>query len=103
MAICMSNAAILHFDMKLAGFARPESLDHHQHDLWKTLKRFVFPNGRLLPVEVKWTEHPNEKDARHLHSFIADHANAFEGYIVCRCKHPQKISNQVTAIPWHMI
>ena len=48
--ICLSNAAILHFDAREAGFARPESLDHHQADLWATVRRTVFADGRLARI-----------------------------------------------------
>jgi hypothetical protein len=47
MTICASNAAILHFDLKRAGAPPPESLYHHQADLWQVLRRFVFGDGRL--------------------------------------------------------
>jgi len=47
MVICVSNAAMLHFDMKRAGLARPESLDWHQGDLWRKLRRFIYDDGRL--------------------------------------------------------
>jgi len=50
MAICTSNAAILHFDAKRAGWERPESLDHHQRDLWNVLRRMVFADGRLARI-----------------------------------------------------
>jgi hypothetical protein len=50
MAICTSNAAMLHFDMKRAGWERPESLDHHQGDLWNVLRRMVFGDGRLARI-----------------------------------------------------
>ena len=50
MAICASNAAILHFDAKKSRAGRPESLDHHQHDLWNVLKRMVFADGRLARI-----------------------------------------------------
>lgn len=50
MAICTSNAAMLHFDMKAAGLARPDSLDHHQGDLWQVLRRLIFPDGRLARI-----------------------------------------------------
>jgi hypothetical protein len=50
MAICLSNAAILHFDMKRQGLARPDSLDHHQGDLWQLLGRLIFPDGRLARI-----------------------------------------------------
>jgi hypothetical protein len=50
MAICTSNAAMLHFDMELAGLAAPESLHHHQADLWAVLRRMVFSGGRLARI-----------------------------------------------------
>ncbi len=57
--------------------------------------------GELYPIEVKWTENPTKQDARHLESFIVDHADrTSQGYIVCRCRYPQRISDRVTALPW---
>ena len=50
MAICMSNAAMLAFDMRKAGLPVPESLPHHQADLWDVLRRFIFGNGRLARI-----------------------------------------------------
>lgn len=50
MAICVSNAAMLHFDMRRSGFELPASLDHHQADLWKTLRRMIFSDGRLARI-----------------------------------------------------
>ena len=57
--------------------------------------------GRLTPIEVKWTERPTLSDARHLVSFLEDQSGkADHGYIVCRCKHPQSLAENITAIPW---
>ncbi len=50
MTICMSNAAILHFDLAESGLSRPETLDHHQRDLWEVLRRMVFDDGRLVRI-----------------------------------------------------
>lgn len=50
MVICTSNAAMLHFDLKAANLERPASLDHHQADLWRVLRRMIFPNGRLARI-----------------------------------------------------
>lgn len=50
MAISVSNVAILHFDMKQMGYAVPETLYHHQADLWRVLRGFIFNDGRLLRV-----------------------------------------------------
>jgi hypothetical protein len=50
MVICVSNAAMLHFDCKLAGLPRPETLDHHQADLWRLVRRLIFADGRLARI-----------------------------------------------------
>ena len=50
MTICVSNAAMLHFDLRMKGLPRPETLDHHQADLWQALRRFIFSNGRLARI-----------------------------------------------------
>ncbi|MBC2603343.1 hypothetical protein [Puniceicoccus vermicola] len=50
MVICMSNAAMLHFDLKAEGLPAPESLHHHQRDLWQVLRKMIFSNGRLARI-----------------------------------------------------
>ncbi len=50
MAICMSNAAMLHFDLRRANMEAPESLYHHQGDLWQVLRRMIFDDGRLARI-----------------------------------------------------
>jgi len=50
MVICMSNAAILHFDFKSLGLEPPQSLYHHQLDLWKVLSNMIFEDGRLARI-----------------------------------------------------
>lgn len=50
MVICASNAAMLHFDAALAGFDPPESLYHHQADLWSVIRRMIFSDGRLARI-----------------------------------------------------
>ncbi|NLF32795.1 MAG: hypothetical protein GX591_18135 [Planctomycetes bacterium] len=47
MVICTSNAAMLHFDLKARGFSRPAELDHHEVELWETIRRMIFADGRL--------------------------------------------------------
>lgn len=57
--------------------------------------------GRLLPIEVKWTENPSTKDARHLRTFLAEnHRRARQAYVVCRCRRPMRLDDRITAIPW---
>lgn len=50
MVICVSNAAMLYFDLHSRHWPIPPSLDHHQADLWRVLRRFIFGNGRLARV-----------------------------------------------------
>ncbi|MCC5842940.1 MAG: ATP-binding protein [Verrucomicrobia bacterium] len=61
-------------------------------------------DDQWIPIEVKWTEHPDPKDARHLKTFLAEHpGNTSEGYVVCRCVRPAKLAPNITAIPWWML
>lgn len=56
--------------------------------------------NNYIPVEVKWTENPREHDARHVQAFIDEYPNSTCGYVVCRIPRAQKLTNNVTAIPW---
>jgi predicted AAA+ superfamily ATPase len=57
--------------------------------------------GRLTPVEVKWTEHPSSADGRHLVKFLDENEQAApRGYIICRAPRPMALSDRVTALPW---
>lgn len=65
---------------------------------------FVIELGnRLIPVEVKWTERPTLRDVTALASFLRDHRKAREGYLVCRCPRPARLSDAITALPWHAL
>lgn len=50
MVICLSHAGILRFDARLAGIAEPETLHHHQAELWAVVRRLVFADGRLARI-----------------------------------------------------
>lgn len=55
-----------------------------------------------IPVEVKWTENPSPRDARHVETFIELHSTfSHRGYVVCRCPERQRLTDNVTAIPWN--
>jgi predicted AAA+ superfamily ATPase len=55
----------------------------------------------VIPVEVKWTEHPDRADARHLLRFLADHpTRARRARIICRCARRMEVADRVTAVPW---
>ena len=63
---------------------------------------FIIARGeRLTPVEVKWTEHPSLADARHVITFLREQPKrARRGYLICRCREPLALNDQVTALPW---
>ena len=45
--------------------------------------------GKLTPLEAKWTGHPSLTDARHLLTFPGEHPKQAKcGYLVCRCQAP---------------
>jgi len=50
MVICVSQVAYLHFDLKISGTTPPESLHHHQKELWQTIRRMIASDGRLIRV-----------------------------------------------------
>lgn len=46
-------------------------------------------DGRLIPIEVKWTEHPTPGDARHLLTFLDEHPKRTRrAWLICRCSAP---------------
>jgi predicted AAA+ superfamily ATPase len=63
---------------------------------------FIVERGNaLVPVQVKWTEHPSLRDARELIKFLDEQPRrAKRAFIVCRCPRPQQLDERVTAIPW---
>ncbi len=56
--------------------------------------------GRLTPIEVKWTDAPDAGDARHLKIFLGEYPAADHAFVVCRVPRKLKLSDRVTAIPW---
>lgn len=61
-------------------------------------------NSRLLPIEVKWTDHPSLQDARYLLNFLRENSKkASRAYIICRCAYPLEIDEKVIALPWYCL
>lgn len=60
------------------------------------------PDG-LVPVEVKWTQTPTARDARHVHRFCEEHPEAPHGYVVCRTARRLRLSAQILALPWQEV
>ncbi len=58
---------------------------------------------QYIPIEVKWSEAPNETDARHLKKFLEEYSEAKQAYIVCRTPRRYKVCDRITALPWQEI
>ncbi|MFZ4616106.1 MAG: DUF4143 domain-containing protein [Rectinemataceae bacterium] len=57
--------------------------------------------GEIIPIEVKWSENPSLKDARHLKAFVTGHSSrCTRGNIVSRCPYVLELNERITAIPW---
>lgn len=57
-----------------------------------------------IPVEVKWSENPQPKDARHVETFLNLYPKkAGRGLVVCRVSRARQLTKRTTAIPWHAL
>ena len=56
-------------------------------------------DGSYLPIEVKLTDRPTAKDARHLLVFMQEY-KAKGGLVVCATPRAIRLTRNVTAIPW---
>ncbi|OFW30299.1 MAG: hypothetical protein A3H97_09450 [Acidobacteria bacterium RIFCSPLOWO2_02_FULL_65_29] len=63
----------------------------------------VEADDRWLPVEVKWSHAPAERDTRHLQTFLDEYPKARDGVVVCRTPRRFKLAPRVTAVPWQEI
>lgn len=57
-------------------------------------------NNQYIPIEVKWTKNPTEKDIRHIKLFLSEYQNTDKAFIICRCDKPRYIADNILAIPW---
>jgi len=55
--------------------------------------------GKYLPIEVKLSALPVERDSRHLRVFMKEY-RARRGWIVCTTPRPMVVAPGVTAVPW---
>lgn len=55
-----------------------------------------------IPIEVKWSDHPTIKDARHLEKFLQEYSNAKIAYIICRTPNEYILGDNgnIRVIPW---
>jgi predicted AAA+ superfamily ATPase len=54
----------------------------------------------LLPIEVKWTDSPTPRDAKHIALFMKDHPQVKKGYVVCQAPFAQILQPGIEAISW---
>jgi predicted AAA+ superfamily ATPase len=54
----------------------------------------------LTPIEVKWSEAPTLRDARHLALFLDEYPSAAAAFIVCRTPRKYTIAPRIMAVPW---
>lgn len=59
--------------------------------------------NNLTPIEVKWSEAPKMKDARHLLKFLNEYPAAEKGYIICRTPKPYRVHERILALPWQQL
>jgi predicted AAA+ superfamily ATPase len=60
-------------------------------------------NKKLIPIEVKLSDTPSLKMAKHLLTFIDEHQEADKGYIICCCPEPMLLHDKIMAIPWQQL
>ena len=56
-------------------------------------------HGTYLPIEVKLSDRPSERDARHLGVFL-DEYQARTGIVCCSAPRALRLGPRVTAVPW---
>ena len=56
-----------------------------------------------LPIEVKWSDAPTVRDARHVETFLSEHPQATRGVVVCTTPRRFKLTPRIDAVPWQQI
>jgi predicted AAA+ superfamily ATPase len=59
--------------------------------------------NELIPIEVKWTDKPQENDAKHLKVFLEEYPEAKRAFVVCRTPRAYEICPNITALPWELL
>lgn len=55
----------------------------------------------VIPIEVKATESPSLADASQVRLFLETYQErARRGFIVCRCREPRHLADNIEAVPW---
>ena len=56
-----------------------------------------------FPIEVKWTEKPNNTDIKNLQIFLNEYPQAKKGFVICQTQHAMKLTDRITALPWQQL
>ena len=89
---------------KRLGYLGEGRLSYYRTKTGVEVDFIVEHRGKLIPLEVKWTDRPDASDARHLRRFLDEHKKiAPVGYVVCRCPRPLLLAPHIRAIPWWML
>ena len=59
--------------------------------------------SEVIPIEAKYTQNPRPEDASGIEHFIARYPQVRRGFVVCRVRQVEQLSEHVTAIPWDQI
>ncbi len=59
--------------------------------------------GLYIPIEVKFTDTPSEKDIKHLKVFLNEYKNSTMGYVICQTPRMYLLDKNILAIPWQEI
>lgn len=54
-----------------------------------------------LPIEVKWTDSPQQNDCKHLEKFLEEYPCLPYAYLVCRVPRKLLLKPRILALPWH--
>lgn len=60
----------------------------------------IVGGDRYVPIEVKWTDAPTARDARHVQVFLDEYPSASAGFVVCRSPRRLRLADRIQALPW---
>lgn len=79
---------------------------HHQLNYWRDKNGIEVDwvltlENKIIPIEVKWTNKPDQRDIKHLKIFLNEYADIAEkGYVICCAKRKIKLTENIYALPW---
>ena len=87
--------------LKLIRLYAPQAKLKYWHDhAGPEVDYIIEYNRQYIPIEVKWTETPSQKDAKHLVKFLSEYDCMHPAYVVCRSPRSVELGENVLAINW---